>query len=124
MGVKPISMTMDGYGRGGCVSNREANSRLVDKVLDETNGQGSEQRPKCPTIPLPLYVYCTAKRTAEEKTASKCFLLIQPATVRHPPLPSVKATDRACLNGERASKPVSGSAWLIWSPRGRGSIDY
>jgi integrase len=38
-----ISMTMDGYGRGFASANREANSRLVGKLLDETNGQGSEQ---------------------------------------------------------------------------------
>jgi integrase len=38
-----ISMTMDGYGRGVASANREANSRLVGRLLDETNGQGSEQ---------------------------------------------------------------------------------
>jgi integrase len=38
-----IAMTMDGYGRGVASANRDANSRLVGKLLDETSGQESEQ---------------------------------------------------------------------------------
>ena len=38
-----IAMTMDGYGRGVASANRDANSRLVGKLLSETSGQGSEQ---------------------------------------------------------------------------------
>jgi integrase len=38
-----IAMTMDGYGRGVASANRDANSRLVGKLLDETSGRGSEQ---------------------------------------------------------------------------------
>jgi integrase len=38
-----IAMTMDGYGRGVASANRDANSRLVGKLLDETSWQGSEQ---------------------------------------------------------------------------------
>ena len=38
-----IAMTMDGYGRGVASANRDANSRLVGKLLDETSGEGSEQ---------------------------------------------------------------------------------
>jgi integrase len=38
-----IAMTMDGYGRGVKSANRDANSRLVGKLLDETSGQGSDQ---------------------------------------------------------------------------------
>jgi len=38
-----ISMTMDGYERGVASANRDANTRLVGRLLAETNGQGSEQ---------------------------------------------------------------------------------
>jgi hypothetical protein len=36
-----IAMTMDGYGRGVASANRDSNSGLVGKLLDETSGQGS-----------------------------------------------------------------------------------
>ncbi|HXW89376.1 MAG TPA: site-specific integrase [Terriglobales bacterium] len=37
-----IAMTMDGYGRGVAAANRDANSRLVGRLLGTTGGQGSD----------------------------------------------------------------------------------
>jgi hypothetical protein len=41
----------------------------------------SAQMPKCPTIPLPLYVYCTANALQKKKPRRSVLSSILPTTV-------------------------------------------
>ena len=76
----------------------------------------SASRPKCPTIPLPLYVYCTAnalplygERTAEEKT----FSLPNNSLTSAPPIGQGHRCKSASHCGSRFVKPLSGSGGQV-----------